>query len=185
MNRLKLFELAKHAIEIIKSAGEEGIINLELAKELDMARRRIYDIIAILKAAKLVKTTRAKKGTMVTWIGSSSDIPNIASLSQTSYISEESNELINNPYSFKQTSAFENANVALSKSLNYPFNRVIIDSPCLKIRTTSKITRIKPIGIMELLVECEESDSTGFIIEAPQDENRKLKEAERALVDVR
>ncbi|MFX1465708.1 MAG: hypothetical protein ACFFA5_04480 [Promethearchaeota archaeon] len=182
---MKLFELAKHAIEIIKSAGEEGIINLDLAKELDMARRRIYDIIAILKAAKLVKTTREKKGTMVTWIGSSSGMSNIVSLSQTSYISEESNELINDPYAFKQTSAFNNENVVLSKSLNYPFNRVIIDSPCLKIRTTSKITRIKPIGIMELLVECEESDSPGFIIEAPQDENRKVKEAEHALVDVR
>jgi len=185
VNRLKLFELAKHAIELIKSAGEEGIINLELAKELEMPRRRIYDIIAILKAAKLVKTTREKKGTMVTWIGSSSIIPNIASLSQTSYITEKSSELINDPYPFKQSSAFDNTDVVLSKSLNYPFNRVIIDSPFLKIRTTSKITRIKPIGIMELLVECEESDSPGFIIEAPQDENRKMKEAERALVDVR
>jgi sugar-specific transcriptional regulator TrmB len=185
VNGLKLFELAKHAIELIKSAGDKGYLNLELAKELDMPRRRIYDIIAILKAAKLVKTIREKKGTIVTWIGSSSDISNISSLSQTSYISEESNELINDPYSFKQTSAFDNTNVILSKSLNYPFSRVIIDSPFLKIRTTSKITRIKPIGIMELLVECEESDSSGFIIEAPQDENRKVKEAERALVDVR
>ena len=185
MNRLKLFELAKHAIEIIKSQGTEGIINLDLAKELDMARRRIYDIIAILKAAKLVKTTREKKGTLVTWIGSSSDLPHIASLSQTSYISEETSELINDTYSLKQTSEFDNENVVLSKSLNYPFNRVIIDSPCLKIRTTSKIKRFKQIGIMELLVECEESDSPGFIIEAPQGENRKVKEAERAVVDVR
>ncbi len=181
MNRLKLFELAKHAIEILKSAGEEGIINLELAKELEMPRRRIYDIIAILKAAELVKTTREKHGTKVSWIGHSL-LPQIAQLSKNSYSSEEPDELISAQSHFNQTSPFQNKNMPLSKSFSDPFDRILIDSPFLKIRTTSKITRIKPIGIMELLVEC---DSPGFIIEAQQDDIRKVKEVERALVDVR
>jgi len=182
VNRLKLFEIAQHAIEILKSAGDEGIINLELAKELEMPRRRIYDIIAILKAAELIKTIREKNGTKVTWIGALSKISEITPLSKNSYSSDESNELIRTQSHFNQTSPFQNMKIPVSKSFSYPFNRILIDSPSLKIRTTSKITRIKPIGIMELLVEC---DSPGFIIETQQDENRKVKEVERALVDVR
>ena len=181
MGILKLFELAKQTIEILRSAGEEGIINLELAKELEMPRRRIYDIIAILKAAKLITTTREKNGTKVTWIGASSSISEIPPLSKT-FSSDEPDELINTQNSFNQRFTFQNSNISLSKTLSGSFEGILIDSPCLKIRTTSKITRIKPIGIMELLVEC---DSPGFIIETPQDENRKIKEVERAIADVR
>jgi hypothetical protein len=182
VNRLKLFELAKQAIDILKSAGGEGLINLELAKELDMPRRRIYDIIAILKAAELVSTTREKNGTKVTWIDPSSNISESVPLSKT-YGSDAPDELLSTQSSFNQNSShFQNTDIPLSKSFNDPFERILIASPCLKIRTTSKITRIKPIGIMELLVECE---NPGFIIEARADDNRKVKEVERALADVR
>ena len=181
MNRLKLFELAKQTIEILKSAGEEGIINLELAKELEMPRRRIYDIIAILKAAELIATTRETNGTKVTWIDPSSNISEIAPLSK-AYGSDDPDELISTQSPFTQHSHFQNTDIPLSKSFSDPFERILIDSPCLKIRTTSKITRIKPIGIMELLVECE---NPGFIIETREDDSRKVKEVERALADVR
>jgi hypothetical protein len=182
VNQLKLFELAKQTIDILKSAGEEGVINLELAKELDMPRRRIYDIIAILKAAELIRTTREKNGTKVTWIDPSSNISESAPFSKT-YGSDEPDELISTQSSFNQNSShFQNTDIPLSKSFSDPFERILITSPCLKIRTTSKITRIKPIGIMELLVECE---SPGFIIETQADDDRKVKEVERALADVR
>ncbi|MFX1519299.1 MAG: hypothetical protein ACFFCD_05215 [Promethearchaeota archaeon] len=175
---MKLFELAKQTIEILKSAGEEGIINLELAKELDMPRRRIYDIIAILKAAELIKTTREKNGTKVAWIDPSSNIPEIAPLPK-AYGSSEPDELISTQNSFNQNSPhFQNTDIPLSKPFSDPFERILIDSPFLKIRTTSKITRITPIGNLELLVECE---NPGFIVETQYDENRKIKEVERAL----
>ena len=72
---MKLVELAKKATNILKDAGEKGINNIELAEKLEMPRRRVYDIIAILRATGLVESKREKGGTRVFW----ASIPSIES----------------------------------------------------------------------------------------------------------
>ena len=72
---MKLVELAKKAVKILQDAGEKGINNIELAEKLQMPRRRVYDIIAILRSTDLIEFKREKGGTRVFW----STIPNIES----------------------------------------------------------------------------------------------------------
>ena len=71
---MKLEQLACEAIELMKKSGENGITNAFLAKSLNVPKRRIYDVVAILKAAQLITTFRNKEGTMLFWLDSSSEI---------------------------------------------------------------------------------------------------------------
>lgn len=64
---MKLVDLAKRATQILQDAGEKGINNIELAEKLQMPRRRVYDIVAILQAAGLVEAKREKGGTRLFW----------------------------------------------------------------------------------------------------------------------
>ncbi len=59
--------MARKAIEILQEVGEEGCLILELAYKLGVSRRRIYDIIAVLRAADLITTKREKRGTRIIW----------------------------------------------------------------------------------------------------------------------
>jgi hypothetical protein len=65
---LKLVNLAREALKILQACGEEGIKSEELAVLLRSPKRRVYDIIAVLKALNQVETTRKFDGTTVTWI---------------------------------------------------------------------------------------------------------------------
>ena len=64
---MHLRDMARKAIEILQKAGEEGCLVLELAYKLGVSRRRIYDIVAVLKAADLIATKREKRGTRIIW----------------------------------------------------------------------------------------------------------------------
>ncbi|MFW9847151.1 MAG: hypothetical protein ACFFD6_10410 [Candidatus Thorarchaeota archaeon] len=70
---MKLVELAEIAIRMLKDSGEEGIRSDVLAEDLDTPKRRIYDVIAVLKALGQVSTKRRFDGTTVTWIDRSND----------------------------------------------------------------------------------------------------------------
>ncbi len=72
---MKLVDLSKKTIKYLQDAGEKGINNIELAEKMQMPRRRVYDIIATLRAAGLVDLKREKGGTRLFW----STIPSIES----------------------------------------------------------------------------------------------------------
>ncbi len=65
---MKLFELAGEAISLLKESGVEGIRSNELAEALGIPKRRVYDVIAILRALDCVDTHRKYDGTTITWI---------------------------------------------------------------------------------------------------------------------
>jgi NMD protein affecting ribosome stability and mRNA decay len=71
---VKLEKLACEAIELLKKSGENGITNARLAISLKVPKRRIYDVVAILKAAQLITTFRNKEGTRLFWLDASSEI---------------------------------------------------------------------------------------------------------------
>ncbi len=70
---MKLVNLAREALKILQDCGEEGIKSEDLAATLDSPKRRVYDIIAVLKALDQVETTRKFDGTTVTWIDRSKE----------------------------------------------------------------------------------------------------------------
>ena len=64
-------ELAKTAVRILQDSGDEGIRSDVLAEQLSTPKRRIYDVIAVLKALGQVSTKRRFDGTTITWIDQS------------------------------------------------------------------------------------------------------------------
>ncbi|MHA1250481.1 MAG: hypothetical protein ACTSRP_10870 [Candidatus Helarchaeota archaeon] len=50
---MRLIDIARDSIKVLQTVGDKGINNIELAKKLNIPRRRIYDIIAILKASNV------------------------------------------------------------------------------------------------------------------------------------
>ena len=64
---MKLKEIAEKAIAELKRHEDKGINNTELAKLIGTSKRRVYDVIAILKAASLIKTEREGSGTQIIW----------------------------------------------------------------------------------------------------------------------
>ena len=70
---MKLVDLAKESVRVLKESGEAGIRSDILAERLNTPKRRVYDIIAVLKALGQVSTTRKFDGTVVKWIDSAKD----------------------------------------------------------------------------------------------------------------
>lgn len=66
--QLKLVDLAIESVRVLKERGESGIRSDILAEILDTPKRRVYDVIAVLKAVGQVTTTRKFDGTIVSWI---------------------------------------------------------------------------------------------------------------------
>ncbi len=64
---MKLCELAEASIRLLKKHGKQGIRSDEIADILRVPRRRVYDVIAVLKALGMVSTKRRIDGTTVTW----------------------------------------------------------------------------------------------------------------------
>ena len=70
---MKLVELARNSVAILQERGEEGIRSDELAEILGVPKRRVYDVVAVLKSLEQVETRRRFNGTTVTWIDKSKD----------------------------------------------------------------------------------------------------------------
>ncbi|MGY5863961.1 MAG: hypothetical protein RTV41_05120 [Candidatus Thorarchaeota archaeon] len=70
---VKLVDLAEKAVKVLKEKGEEGIRSDILADTLNTPKRRVYDVIAVLKALGQVTTTRKFDGTIVTWVDRTMD----------------------------------------------------------------------------------------------------------------
>lgn len=70
---LKLVDLAQESVRILQECGEDGIKSDLLAEKLETPKRRVYDVIAVLKALGQVHTIRKFDGTTITWIDSSKD----------------------------------------------------------------------------------------------------------------
>ncbi|TXT57429.1 MAG: hypothetical protein BAJATHORv1_10131 [Candidatus Thorarchaeota archaeon] len=71
---VKLVDLAEEAVKVLKEQGEEGIRSDILAEQLDTPKRRVYDVLAVLRALNLVETNRRFNGTTVTWLDPKKDL---------------------------------------------------------------------------------------------------------------
>ncbi|MBE0526937.1 MAG: hypothetical protein IH631_08335 [Candidatus Thorarchaeota archaeon] len=90
---MKLIELAETSVSIIKECGEDGIKSDTLAERLDTPKRRVYDVIAVLKALGHVHTSRKFDGTTITWIDHSKEyVPKNIHDELRIHLSQESDE---------------------------------------------------------------------------------------------
>ncbi|MCY3410036.1 MAG: hypothetical protein INQ03_00225 [Candidatus Heimdallarchaeota archaeon] len=64
---MKLEEIARKSIDIIKEKGSDGVTTSYLAEVLQVPKRRVYDVKAIMKAAGLINTHRDRNGTRLYW----------------------------------------------------------------------------------------------------------------------
>ncbi|MFX0132787.1 MAG: hypothetical protein ACFFDN_03985 [Candidatus Hodarchaeota archaeon] len=166
---MKLVELAKKAITLLQDAGDKGFNNIDLAQKLHMPRRRVYDIIAILRAAGLVEAKREKGGTRIKWHG----IPVVSEVQPDSSvgpelsekldkITQEKNELetqvdelkekIQKLKEEKETTTTE---VSISKT------KFEVQKISIKPLKSAKITKVQTSPIEIVL----EADKKGFVIE--------------------
>ncbi len=65
---VKLVDLARESVRILKGLYPEGIKSDELAERLNVPKRRVYDIVAVLKGLNMITTQRKYDGTTITWI---------------------------------------------------------------------------------------------------------------------
>lgn len=79
--QLKLVELATLSIDILKRCGNEGIRSDLLAEELGVPKRRVYDVIAVLKSLGHIETKRRFNGTTVVWIDRSQEFVSVTDFS--------------------------------------------------------------------------------------------------------
>lgn len=90
---MKLVNLAREALKILQNCGDEGIKSEDLAASLSSPKRRVYDIIAVLKALDQVDTVRKFDGTTVTWIDKSREqVPRTEFEQLRTQLSDESEE---------------------------------------------------------------------------------------------
>ncbi|MHA1505651.1 MAG: hypothetical protein ACTSR0_00455 [Candidatus Asgardarchaeia archaeon] len=154
---MKLSEIAERAIEIIKKAGSSGIYSTELVKTLDIPRRRIYDIIAILSAAKLIKVKRVKGCSLITWLDnlpeSSKKISQLVEI-----IDSLKKERVELEKKIKELEKLD-----LSKEIVLPYNKVVIKSI-----SPGRIRQVYSTGLDAVV----EADGPGIII-LPKKEKKK------------
>ncbi len=90
---VKLVELARTSVTILMERGEDGIRSDELAQLLGVPKRRVYDVVAVLRSLNQVETKRRFNGTTVTWIDKSKDfVPRTEYTELKTRLSEESIE---------------------------------------------------------------------------------------------
>ena len=162
---MKLVELAKQATNLLQDAGEKGVINIELAEKLQMPRRRVYDIIAILKAAGLVESKREKGGTRIFWIS----IPSIEAAAPTPVDTKATDKLKSEVTSLKEENSDLKEKVKqLQKDLSKGgvekiSGKKLFDSSGIVIRADKslKITEVVSSGI-EVTIK---ASGKGIIIE--------------------
>ncbi len=90
---LKLVNLAEESVRVLKESGDAGIRSDILAERLKTPKRRVYDIIAVLKALGQVSTTRKFDGTIVTWIDNAKEfVPRETYATLKTHLEQESTE---------------------------------------------------------------------------------------------
>ena len=90
---MKLVDLAKESVRVLRDCGEEGIRSDILAEQLNTPKRRVYDVIAVLKALGQVSTIRKFDGTIVKWVDKEKNfVPREAHLMLKSHLEQESSE---------------------------------------------------------------------------------------------
>lgn len=161
---MKLYEIAAQAIKILQEAGPEGIHSNELIKRLGIPRRRIYDIIAVFKAANLIRVVREKGGSRLYWIEALPEpSKKMAQLEEMVRQLMKENEELKEKYE-ALLQQVETEKIAKGKQIVQEIQTEKIKLPVRKVEIRAevphRITRVYSTGIGAIV----ESDGEGLII---------------------
>jgi len=176
---VKLVELALESVRILKEAGEEGIKSDVLAQCLETPKRRVYDIIAVLKALGQVDTSRKFDGTTIVWIDHSKDFVAKQSYEelrlQLAQESEERKQLQVQVAELKEQLRITRSKLRRDVQAVEMANKTEFLTTQLRVRALSSngIKRVNQCGI-EVLIETHESGMVVDPSEIEADENEEL-----------
>ena len=176
---LKLIELALESVRILKEAGEQGIKSEVLARRLDTPKRRVYDVVAVLKALGHVDTSRKFDGTTIVWIDRSKDyVPKQSFEELRVRLNQESEE--RKQFQVQVAELKEQLRITRSKLRRdvqavEMSNKTEFLTTQLRVRALSSngIKRVEHSGI-EVLIETHESGMVVDPAEIEVDENEAL-----------
>lgn len=176
---LKLVELALESVRILREAGEEGIKSDVLARRLDTPKRRVYDVVAVLKALGQVDTSRKFDGTTIVWIDHSKDyVPKQSYEELRVRLNQESEE--RKQFQVQVAELKEQLRITRSKLRRdvqavEMANKTEFLTTQLRVRALSSngIKRVEHSGI-EVLIETHESGMVVDPSEIEVDENEAL-----------
>ncbi len=158
---MKLIELAENAARLLKESGEAGIRSDILAEQLDTPKRRIYDVIAVLKALGHVTTKRRFDGTTVTWIDRTKDHIALrefeALKAQFEAANSERIELQLQVVQYKEQLRIAKTRLKRDAKAIAAADKTEFDTPQIRVRalSSSGIKRVRNSGI-EVVIETNE-----------------------------
>jgi hypothetical protein len=176
---VKLVELADESVRLLKESGSEGIRSDILAEQLCVPKRRVYDVVAVLRALGHVKTKRRFDGTTITWIDQSAEYVPVSDYDQTkAEFLEESNarkqlqvELAEIKEQLRMTKSKLRRDVqTLESSMKTEFNTSQLRIRCLSSRG---FKRVSDSG-MEAIIETYEPGVIVDPTELEEDRNEAL-----------
>jgi hypothetical protein len=176
---VRLVELAEQSIKLLKESGDAGIRSDILADELKTPKRRVYDVIAVLKAIGLVKTQRRFDGTTITWIDRSKDYVPVEIYSEVKSAlkgeSEARKDLQVQVAELKEQLRITKSKLRREVHSIETANKTEFNSTQLRIRALSSngFKRVSDSG-MEVLVETHEPGIIVDPTEKPTDDKEAL-----------
>ncbi|NHJ13904.1 MAG: hypothetical protein EAX95_09505 [Candidatus Thorarchaeota archaeon] len=180
---MKLVELASEAIRILKESGDEGIRSDILAEQLDAPKRRVYDIVAILRAQGQVRSKRKFDGTTVFWVDRSRNFVARSEhdivIHQLSEVSEERKKLQVENAELKEKLRTTIAKVrrdvqAVESNDKVEFNTSQL---CIRALSSSGIKRVRNWGF-EVVVE---TNDPGMLVDPTEEEEDETEQLLRNL----
>jgi len=169
---VRLVEIAERSIDVIKEEGEDGIRSDHLAERLETPKRRIYDVLAILKALGKVETNRRFDGTTISWVDESERYVAKERYSATKEelenVRKQKKDLQVEVAQLKQQLRIAKSKIRRDTEIQQAENRIEFDTTQLRVRplSNSGFKAVKDSG-MEVVIECKES---GLVVDPTEKE---------------
>ncbi|MHA1960947.1 MAG: hypothetical protein ACW99U_11990 [Candidatus Thorarchaeota archaeon] len=176
---MRLVELSGKLVSILKETYPEGIRNDVIGEMLDVPKRRVYDVIAVLKSLDMVTTSRRYDGTTVTWIDRSEAFVPRAEYDAIKENLEEVNlarkDLQVQVAELKESLRMTKTKLRTDVPTIEATDRMVFHTTQLRIRPLSSngIKRVRDSGV-EVLIETSEAGMLVDPAEAESDEKDSL-----------
>jgi len=153
---LRLDQVAEKVINFLSSNSGKGFLINELVERLNIPRRRIYDVVTVLRVAGLIRVRREKKGWRVFW---STDIKSSKEVLEMRKELEEER---------RRREVLEREYVKVQRMLEDVLRERVLSSAESAIRGLKYSNKIKVVPINGRITRIN-SSGDGLIIEASGD----------------
>ena len=176
---MKLLNIALETIRLLQDSEHQGLRSDVLAEMLGTPKRRVYDIIAVLKAMGSVKTHRRFDGTTVTWIDHSKDFVPKSDYDALQYdldkVDADRKSLQVRSVELKEQVRIAKSKLRRDAQAVEVSNKTEFNTTQLKVRCLSStgFKRVRTAGL-EVIIETNDSGMMVDPTESPDDENEAI-----------